>query len=75
MRTSKNRVLSLTLAVIVTIVGGLTVGTAIRANADVSSNWPHQCYYNCAGCGGNCLGPAYICCCQDGTGNCDEETQ
>lgn len=49
MRTSKNRVLSLTLAVIVTIVGGLTVGTAIRANADVSSNWPHQCYYNCAG--------------------------
>lgn len=69
MRKSKRRI-SMAIAVMVAIVGGLTMGTSMRANADASS-WPNQCYYGgCKGCGKTCLGADYICCCQ--SGDCDE---
>jgi len=49
---------------------GVTVGSASIAFANESEllesagggDYPNQCYYDCRGCGGTCLGSGYICC-------------
>ncbi|HEX5869964.1 MAG TPA: hypothetical protein VFY65_06105 [Longimicrobium sp.] len=48
---------------------GSTAGSAtyMRAQQDElvvapGGDYPNQCYYDCRGCGGGCLGSGYICC-------------
>lgn len=49
------------------VFAGVTAGSAtyMRAQTEIApapGNYPNQCYYNCGGCGGGCLGEDYICC-------------
>jgi hypothetical protein len=47
------------------IFTGITAGSAtyMRAQTELEGgNYPNQCYNSCGGCGGGCLGQAYICC-------------
>jgi hypothetical protein len=51
------------------LFAGVTAGSAtvIRAQNDLEAvapggDYPNQCYYDCRGCGGTCLGTGYICC-------------
>lgn len=46
---------------------GSTAGSAtyMRAQEELvapGGGYPNQCYYDCGGCGGDCLGKDYICC-------------
>jgi len=44
---------------------GVTTGSATIVLAQteiIGGNYPNQCYYDCGGCGGDCLGKDYICC-------------